>query len=386
MKFTDNSSAGVARTRNYARSLDLINTRVIFASFLEFDECAVLRKDLKSENIFYFGNPNPKKGAKYKSQKKAIFSYLRKLSQLIDKDNFSSFLLYPSSYITFDMAVLLYLKMIKKRRVYYELNEVRKFSVSSLDSFFNFNYIKHSLNEKLLGFYDGLICISTNIEKYYASKNSNIIRVPILSDVDSYDKLNLSYDPETVFKIGFTGFISIEKENLVTFLDALSKVKKHGYKFEFNLYGTVSESEMNRLLKLILNRNLNENVVYHGKLNQNEIPSVLKKQNLLVLPRRENRQNKYGFSTKLSEYLVSGSPVLITNVSDNLFYLKKDTDVIVAIAEDENDFVFQIERIINCYNSDANALAYNAFMVAKKHFDFKMYSNMLDEFLFVDSI
>lgn len=380
MRFQNNSSAGVARTRNYAYALANVNVKVIFASFLEFDATAILKEDDNNSNIYFYGSTNPKSKLHYKEQRKNLKLFLKNLVSISDIS--TSFLLYPSSYVTFDMGVLLYLKQIKKKKVFCEINEVRKYSVSSSNQKLSINYLKHNFNEYLAKYYDGLICISTNIEKYYSKFNKNILRVPILSNLNNFESVKSSYNSNSIFNIGFTGFISIEKENFGTFFEALKIIKLKKYKFLLNLYGGASNKELKDLSELVREKGLSENVKYHGKVNQEEIIKILRNQQLLVLPRRENLQNKYGFSTKLSEYVLSGVPILITDVSDNLLYFKDNINALVVNADDANDFATRIMNLIDNYKNEEKKLSQNALIVAKKHFDFRIYGEKMANFLF----
>ncbi len=384
MRFQDNDSAGVARTKNYAYALANSGVKVIFASFLEYDSTAILKKDKNNSNIYYYGSVNANNQYTYKSHKKRIIGFLKSILSLVKDSDNMSFLLYPSSYVTFDMAVLFYLKKVKDKRVFYEVNEVRKYSVSFLSEKIKINYLKHSLNERLAKYYDGLICISTNIQKYYSKYNSRSILIPILSDLRDVDPNYLMKYDGLVFNIGFAGSISIKKENFNIFFDALSKVIKKDYNIVLNLYGSVSNDELNELNELLEQKNITKNVIYHGKVRQNEIVDILKQQQLLVLPRRETLQNKYGFSTKLSEYIVSGTPVLLTDVSDNLKYLKDGKDVIVVDAENSDDFALRIMQLIDNYNEIAPILSKNAIKSAKIYFDYMLYKEKLTDFLFND--
>ena len=280
------------------------------------------------------------------------------------------------------MAVLIGLKKVYHQKVFYEANEVRKYSISISANKININYIKHLFNEQLSRFYDGIICISTNIEDYYLKYNKNTMIIPILSEIGQSPTPELYYSLSEVFKIGFTGGVSIEKENFLIFFDALVLLKNKNYNFQFNLYGGISEKENIKLNKLIQEKGLSNYVIYHGKVDQSLVMSILQKQHLLVLPRKENMQNKFGFSTKLSEYLVSGVPVLLTDVSDNLKYLMEGKDVIVANSEDPKDFALKITELIENYNNEGKKLSNNGLQAAKKYFDYKLYGEKLSEFLF----
>lgn len=126
---------------------------------------------------------------------------LKNLSSDSDRDN--SFILYPTAFLSLEILSLLYLKLYHRHRIFYELNEVRKYS-SAYEEPMSFKRIGYSIkkalfkflfnvSQPLLSFYDGLICISRAIEGYGKRYNSNTLRVPILTDPYIDFKYNEKY-------------------------------------------------------------------------------------------------------------------------------------------------------------------------------------------------
>src|SRR5690554_4107483 len=202
----------------------------------------------------------------------------------------------------FRSLVIVYLRLIKRKKVYLEVNEVRRYGQGVQSK--SLKYYKYALHERLAKYFNGLVCISTNIEAYYKQYNQNTLRVPILTNTDVNYCNNCDYKEGQIFNIGFTGSVHLQKENLLVFFSALRILADKGYDIKFNLYGPIYNSES--FYKKVSSAGLNNVVQYHGVVQQELLPQEMAKQNLLVLPRAENNQNKYGFSTKLSEYMVSG--------------------------------------------------------------------------------
>ena len=229
-----------------------------------------------------------------------------------------------------------------------------------------------------------MVCISKNIEQYYSKYNLNTLLIPILSDTSITYKnyCNYKLKNKKPFNIGFTGTIDIKKENLDIFFSALQKISNKGYDIVFNLYGDISK--LNDLHSLVELYNLDNVVKYHGRIEHSLISSVLARQDLLVLPRANTPQNKYGFSTKLSEYLVSGVPVLVTDVSDNLVYLKPNRDCLLAIFDSPDSFSEKIQALIINYEDAAKNLANNAFIAANNNFNYLAHSKRFKSFLGLD--
>lgn len=365
--FSD-STAGAARVKMYAKMLQEEGVETGFYSIHDFYNINPLFKKLNSNRYI-----------RHLSYSFRVFAYVLSIRKLESHEQEIVFYLYPTTEILLDYLLVFYLKVLTSQKLFLEINEVRKWGNSVKKN--SLKYFKYVQYEKLSYYFDGLVCISKNIEKHYRVNNTNTLRIPILSDTNINYKSHCNYKIRNVkpFNIGFTGSINIKKENLEIFFSALNSISNKGYDILFNLYGAISnEKEFYRLVSFY---NLHDIIKYHGRIEHSLIPSVLNKQDLLVLPRADTLSNKHGFSTKLSEYLVSGVPVLVTDVSDNLVYLTPGTDCLLASFDSSDSFANQIETLIINYEIMAKELADNAFITANNSFNYLSHSKRLKDFL-----
>ena len=243
--------------------------------------------------------------------------------------------------------------------------------------------LKYNIVEVLTVYFNGLLCISTNIKEYFSHYNKNSIRIPILIDDNkpSTGSFNI-YTPKDIFLICFTGSISFKKEGFDIFFKVLSNLKKHYENFELHLYGRIRKAERQLILESLPTKlNIKENIKYFGEKNQGELPDILKEKHLLIVPRPFTMQNHYGFSTKITDYLMSGVPVLITDVSDNSLYIKDGVNGFIVKPGDINAMTEKILYIINNYNKMAEIIGKNGYETALKNFHYSNYSAKLKEFL-----
>ena len=315
-------SAGTTRMIYYAKALVDKTTEVYFVS------CC---KDKFSDNNFDEIEPNIfllKTDKLVRFNFYYILIFLKRFAQFTEtKKKKKSFVFYPSSFIFLEILSLIYLKVFKKYHVFCELNEIRKYTSTYHDpiSLKNARYsikkiifkITFTSIQPLLYFYDGLICISTSMVKYAKRFNRNTLRIPILTDPDY--KISFSeniYHTKGTINIGFSGTIILSKENLESFIKVIARVIEDGYQITFNLCGHAPNGNLNLLQELIQRYDLNDIVKYHGNLNEKEFSTFLHQQDLLVIPRGYTIQNKYGFSTKLSDYLNHQKIILLTDINE----------------------------------------------------------------------
>ena len=71
-------------------------------------------------------------------------------------------------------------------------------------------------------------------------------------------------------------------------------------------------------------------MVFTDSVSPTTIPQYFMDAEMLVLARPDNIQAKYGFPTKLGEYLLSGRPVVLTDVGNITDFLKDGVSAFIA--------------------------------------------------------
>lgn len=395
------NTAGSLRMMHIAKSLAFAGNYVYLCSANHFNISSRIRLTKIENNIFSVGEEKEhcdKLITKLSYILKPIlyFIYLIKLNNLLIKNRTNQVIyLYPQTLISMDIACLILLKFFNRYKIYCDVNELRRAELESFHFsnnklkrlkevfFYIYRYLKFRLVEHLTIFYDGLIVISINLDNYFKRYNKNTIRIPILSNTEKklFSKSPI-FDINTSFKICFTGWISLEKEGFDILYHVLSSVKAIFNSIELHLYGPIRDHEKKKLLLDIPTiLDIVENIKYHGIVEQEMIIPVMQKYHLLILPRPLNLQTYFGFSTKLSEYLISGVPALITDVSDNGLFVKDGHNGFIVKAGDPLEMENKLLYIINNYNKISDSIVNNAFNTSRRHFHYSNYSTKLSDFL-----
>jgi glycosyltransferase involved in cell wall biosynthesis len=323
-----------------------------------------------------------------------IISFLKKTSSFIEsRESEPVIYLYPTSFVFYDLVYTLYLQLVKGYRLYCDLNELRSTNVFSATPPLSIparvlyylkgsaRYFMYKLNELQVYLYTGAVVISTNLEKYYSKKVRRLIRIPILCDVEASKGIKKpDYDGQ-VFRICFSGMVSCRKEGFDLLFEALSLINRTR-KVELYLYGPLSnedEDSLNNLKKKFL---LDNRVYYVGNLDPDDLQDEFSKYHLLILPRPLNPQTRYGFSTKLSDYLISGVPVLVTDVSDNSIYIRDGINGYLIPPGSMSALEAKLMEIIDNYNQSSILIARNALETAARELDYRNYTDKLIDFLF----
>lgn len=382
LNFWYGNGAAIQRMRNYALAFVAAKVNVYFCPF----SLGIIYSE---ENSIVVDN-RIKLISKYR--------YISRLRRLLitnkDVENFcdklvkfanqlpgkTSFIYYPS--ISSLLLNILFPKYmyIKGQNIFLEYNEVRKFdTVKGL-----LGYIRRKascLEEKQMAKYNGIFCITSAIEAYAQKYNKNTIRIPILGDYSVTPDFERRENGRLNFV--FTGTVSFVKENLNEFLKALSQLPNE-LDWHLNMYGPINSYNEKILSNFVATyHNVKGRIKYCGIKPHNEIATLLSEASLLILPRRNNSQNRYGFSTKLSEYLASGTPVLLTDTSDVSLYMENGVNCYLTHGYEASNFLESLVEFINSSQEIRKRIAISAFKIGVNNFDYRNYTETMSNFIFL---
>ena len=365
------NSAAVARMNNYARALALSNVDVYL---LSTNSLYTKRKCVEVEpHVYTLPKENVKKGRFYNPF--YVLGLIRKAKKRIKTIKGDVVIMnYPSTEsLLLDILLLL---LCRNYPMFCEVNEVRRYTSGSNSSIRN--RVFWYLLEKTYKCYKGVVFISRNIQEYYASKVRKSVVVPILSDCDRIFAPSQGLD---TLNFVFVGTVSFPKENLSELLEGFLMFVKEHPTAKLMLFGILDNTNKKKLDDIINTANVHDNVVYKGMLPHSQVPDVLSSAGALILPRANNKQNYYGFSTKLSEYAVSGTPIILTNTGVVEDYFEDKVSCLMCDGYDRESFLAKFEEFANMCVDEKQKLAKNAYLVAKNHFDYRIYSTILESFL-----
>lgn len=182
--------------------------------------------------------------------------------------------------------------------------------------------------------YTGAICISQPLlelaKKYHPQ--GKYIKIPILIDSKKWDFSDVQpkgFDAPYIFH---SGALFQQKDGIVdvlnSFADALPNLPM-GTKYYFT--GKAENSaDKDLILQTIKERGLAEHVVFLGFLSREELMAYIKGASLFIIYKNDNIQNRYCFATKLGEYLLSGNPVITTNIGEAMNFLENGKNAFIV--------------------------------------------------------
>lgn len=220
----------------------------------------------------------------------------------------------------------------------------------------------------------------------------SVISTPIMEDF-----IKLGVPPEKIHIINMTvdssRFKGLEKQSCEKYIaycgtatnnkdgvDQLIKAFAIFFKThpDYKLYiigETPSKSMAFSNLELVRSLGIIEAVVFTGVVSSKDIPQMLKNAQILALDRPDNVQAKYGFPTKLGEYLLTENPVVVTRVGDIPLFLEDGVNALLSRPDCPEEFAAKMcwvvehpleAEIIGRKGADVARESFNSFIESVK--------------------
>ena len=217
---------------------------------------------------------------------------------------------------------------------------------------------------------DGLFVISEPLKDYYSAIGLDKSRIEIVNmivDDSRFDGIQKTQVKERY--IAYCGTLSNNKDGVDELIKAFGIVAKQIPDVKLYIIGKISETkDKSSNLELIKQLGIKNRVVFTGLVKAEDMPQLLKNAEIMALDRPDNLQAKYGFPTKLGEYLLTENPVVVTAVGDIPKFLKDGESALLAKPNDALDFSSKLLWALT-HKEEASRIGRVGAAVAKKYFN-----------------
>lgn len=381
VKIDDNSAAS-KRIKSFTLALSPKVDEVYVISFYSVVKNRKFQFNNSNNNIFH----SVELPISIRRSIKLIKTNISLLNDFLKHNSEAKIIIYPTMFFIYDIVLILNL-LINNKGFYIELNEVKKYCLHSFKT--KNSFLKKTISHFVYTFMDllyktaeGHLYISSTIAKYYNKKKSIVI--PILCNTINLPPQKFKkYSASETFYIGFAGSIDPLKEKMKPFFESIRNISKIHPKIKINLYGKIPNE--NELLSILNEYDIKDVFDYKGMIKHSLLIERLKKENhLLILPRGNTKQNYYGFSTKLADYLESQTPILTSTVGDIGKYFVEMKNSFNYIPDDVDSLTKKLEFIIKNYNDVAPVIIKGGDDLVNDVLYFSNYTDVLYNFLYDD--
>ena len=168
----------------------------------------------------------------------------------------------------------------------------------------------------------------------------------------------------------YCGVVSKYKDGVDTLIKAFSKVHTTHPDYKLYIIGRFESEEVrNDLESMTVSLEIADSVVFTGQVLSEKMPPLLTNAQALVLARPANLQSKYGFPTKLGEYLATGNPVIVTDVGEIGTFLKDRENAVVVPPDEVNVFAEGMNWVIE-HPEESEAIGRKGQELARTEFSY----------------
>lgn len=244
-------------------------------------------------------------------------------------------------------------------------------------------FYKRLVLNKLFPCFDGVVVISDELKKYagkFVNPDCRFIKLPILVEYSKYILEDTSSSQVTKY-IFHAGSLLESKDGILGMLSAFGIAKKESKNsFKFICTGTIDKSpHAQSIREIIAHYGIENDVIFTGFLSDEEYHNYLQGASLVIINKYNTLQNKYCFSTKLSEYMAAGKPIIITKVGEAMNWVTDNKDVLIVNPEDTHKLAAAINKMFED-NELREKLGKAARETCKNSFDYKVHSLALVQF------
>jgi glycosyltransferase involved in cell wall biosynthesis len=198
---------------------------------------------------------------------------------------------------------------------------------------------------------DGIFCISNYLVGFYCDmgfRNSKLLLVPSTVDTDRFkDRFDIPFNFDYIL---YCGSLTIIKDGVNILIESFARIAKHHKDIKLVLIGEADTLEDDRYFKdLVTTLNISHRVIFTGKLPRTEIPAYMCNAKILALARPKSIISDAGFPSKVTEYLASDVPVVLTNVGDISLYLKDGFNAVISDPDSVTGFTEKLDFVLNNY-------------------------------------
>lgn len=169
---------------------------------------------------------------------------------------------------------------------------------------------------------DGIIVTSSYFKNHFVN-SAPILVVPTLQ----YQKVDVKKDNDnhSIRRFVYAGQLGYRKDLLSDIIKAFYTLRDK--EFEFNILGLTYEEYVNRFpeeehyLKAINKEQ--EKIKFFGKVPHKDVLNKVGNSDFALIIRESIRRNNVGFPTKFGESINCGTPVIVSDFSDVVYYTQK---------------------------------------------------------------
>lgn len=163
---------------------------------------------------------------------------------------------------------------------------------------------------------DGRVLMTDTLRTFYDKEICHKPTYILNSIVDEERFCNLIRQSVKKKYLCYMGNMMLAKDNVDNIIKGFSIISSEFPEYELWLFGTPATNDRLVVEKVIEDCNMQGKVFIKGRVDYGEVPQILANADVLVTSQPITKRAEGGFPTKMAEYMMSHTPMIVTNVGE----------------------------------------------------------------------
>jgi glycosyltransferase involved in cell wall biosynthesis len=199
--------------------------------------------------------------------------------------------------------------------------------------------------------YDAIFCISNYLIEFYVSRGFRKERLFLVPSTVDTGRFNFKYPRLLPYEyILYCGSLTLLKDGVNILVKSFAKIADKHKDVNLVLIGKGDTPDEEASIRELVNQlNLENRIIFLGQRPRTEVPGYLINAKILALARPKSKIADAGFPSKLTEYLTTGNPVVVTRVGEIPDYLTNNESAFLAEPDSVDAFAEKLNYALDNY-------------------------------------
>lgn len=229
---------------------------------------------------------------------------------------------------------------------------------------------------------DGIFCISQYLIDFYRARGISGKRLFLVPSTVDTERFAVSYKSPLNFQyICYCGTLTILKDGVDILIESFARISEKYPEINLVLIGKSDSTEKEMIFNnLVARLNITKRVFFLGQLSRKDVPAYLTNAKILTLARPNSIVADAGFPSKITEYLATGIPVVVTEVGEIPVYLRDNENVFLSKPDSIDAFAERLAFVLDNYKL-ARKIGLKGQELTKTIFNFDYQAKRMIEFI-----
>ena len=230
-------------------------------------------------------------------------------------------------------------------------------------------------------FFSGRVLMTQTLCEFYNEKIRVLPSYIMCSILDEERFMDIKPQKLERKYLCYMGNLMLKKDDICTIIRAFCEIKDDFPDLDLHLYGNESTPEESQVLRSLIAENIAQNRVFlKGRVDYEQVPAILAGATLLVTAQPNTKRAEGGFPTKMGEYMMTGVPMIVTDVGEISHYVTHKKDCYMVPPESPHEYAETLRYALT-HVEESKQIAKQAYENAYNNYSSKKVGEGLVGFL-----